>query len=63
MSGILTLIITLGILFFGILFLIKKRKDNKKKTGSYGFGYLITAIVIVVGFFAIVAYIHNYINQ
>ena len=58
MIEILPLIITLGILVFGIFFLIKKRKDNKKKTGSYGFGYFITIIVIVVGFFATVAYIN-----
>lgn len=35
MDGILTLIITLGILVFGIFFLIKKRIDNKKETGTY----------------------------
>ena len=35
MDAILTLIITLGILVFGIFFLIKKRIDNKKETGSY----------------------------
>ena len=35
MIEILPLIITLGILVFGILFLIKKRIDNKKETGTY----------------------------
>ena len=35
MDGILTLIITLGIIVFGIFFLIKKRIDNKKETGTY----------------------------
>ena len=35
MSEILPLIITLGILVFGIFFLIKKRIDNKKETGNY----------------------------
>ena len=59
MSGILpSAIITIGILVFGIFFLIKKRKDNKKKTGSYGFGCLIT-IIVVIGLLAtvgIVAY-------
>ena len=35
MSEILPLIITLGILVFGIFFLIKKRIDNKKETGTY----------------------------
>ena len=49
-------------MFIGIGYIVKKRIDAKKKTGSYGLGYLITAIVIVVGFFATVAYIHNYIN-
>ena len=36
MSGILpSAIITIGILVFGIFFLIKKRIDNKKETGTY----------------------------
>tara|TARA_B100000795_G_C22705420_1_gene401355 strand:+ start:50 stop:451 length:402 start_codon:yes stop_codon:yes gene_type:complete len=35
MTEILPLIITLGILVFGIFFLIKKRIDNKKETGNY----------------------------
>ena len=58
MSGILVLIIIILSLFFGISYLIKKRKDNKKKTGSYGFGCLIT-IIVVIGLLAtvgIVAY-------
>jgi len=35
MIEMLPLIITLGILVFGIFFLIKKRIDNKKETGTY----------------------------
>ena len=45
-------------LIVGIGYIVKKRINAKKKTGSYGLGYLITAIVIVVGVFATVAYIN-----
>ena len=45
-------------LIIGIGYTVKKRINAKKKTGSYGLGYLITAIVIVVGVFATVAYIN-----
>ena len=50
------------VLIIGIVYIVKKRINAKKKTGSYGLGGLITAIVIVLGFFATVAYIHSYIN-
>ena len=61
-EAVLGLIIILTMFIGGIGYIVKKRIDAKKKTGSYGLGYLITAIVIVLGFFATVAYIHSYIN-
>tara|TARA_B100001964_G_C14006331_1_gene497320 strand:+ start:186 stop:701 length:516 start_codon:yes stop_codon:yes gene_type:complete len=54
MAGILVLIIIILSLFFGISYLIKKRKDNKKKTGSYGLGSLIT-IIVVIGLLATIS--------
>jgi|TARA_B110000967_G_C18641125_1_gene438559 FtsH-binding integral membrane protein len=57
-EAVLGLIIILTMFIGGIGYIVKKRIDAKKKTGSYGFGYFITIIVIVVGFFATVAYIN-----
>jgi hypothetical protein len=49
-EAVLGLIIILTMFIGGIGYIVKKRIDAKKKTGSYGFGYFITIIVIVVGF-------------
>ena len=56
MTEILPLIITLGILLFGILFLIKKRIENKKKTGNYlSFKFKDHPFFYTGGFFALLA--------
>ena len=50
------LIITGGLLLFGILFLIKKRIDSKKKTGSYfSFKFKDHPFFYTGSFFAIIA--------
>ena len=57
-EAVLGLIIILTMFIGGIGYIVKKRIDAKKKTGSYGLGCLIT-IIVVVGVLAtvgIVAY-------